>query len=121
MPFDPAVLPLHDIRENIRLAREFVGSATFETFATDRRTVYAVSRCLEIVPEAARRLPTDLRERHRHLPWRAIMDLGNVYRHEYRSVVEERIWRTVHGSLAPLADAVDAEIARANSAPPTAD
>jgi len=113
MPSEPERASLYDIRDNIRLAYEFVGLETFERFAKDRRAVYAVSRCLEIISEATRRLPADLRERHPQLPWRAIMDLGNAYRHEYHNIVEERTWRTVKDNLPPLAYVIDDEIARA--------
>ncbi len=69
---DKARLALHDIRDNGRLAQEFVKGMAQETFEADRRTLYAVIRCLEIVSEAARRRPEALRERHPELPWRAI-------------------------------------------------
>ncbi len=73
-----------------------------ETFEADRRTLYAVIRCLEIVSEAARRRPEALRERHPELPWRAIMGMGNVYRHDYDNVAAEFVWRTVQNSLQSL-------------------
>ncbi|MEF3366401.1 HepT-like ribonuclease domain-containing protein [Methylocystis sp. 9N] len=63
--------------------------AGFRAFATDRRAFYAVTRALEIISEAARRLPQDLRDRHPHLPWRAIMGAGNVYRRDYDNIAEE--------------------------------
>ena len=106
------MLALHDIRDNIGLARDFLGASTLEALKTDRRTFYAVSRCLEIVSEAARRLPPEIRDRHPGLPWRAIMGLGNVYRHDYDNIVEALVWRTVRESLPPLAAAIEAEIRR---------
>ena len=82
-----------------------------EAFEADRRTLYAVIRCLEIVSEAARRLPETLRERHPELPWRAIMGMGNVYRHDYDNVAAEFVWRTVQNSLQSLLDVVERELA----------
>jgi uncharacterized protein with HEPN domain len=52
-----------------------------------------------------------MRERHPDLPWRAIMGVGNVYRHNYDNLAEEFVWRTVQHSLQPLLDAVEQEIA----------
>ncbi len=46
------------------------------------------------------------------LPWRAIMGVGNVYRHNYDNVAEEFVWRTVHESLPALLAAIDEEIAK---------
>lgn len=102
---------LFDIRDNLLLAREFTAGFSLEAFKADRRTFYAVTRCLEIVSEAARHLPQGLRDRHPGLPWRAIMGVGNVYRHEYDNVVEEIVWRTVQQSLTPLLVAVERELA----------
>jgi uncharacterized protein with HEPN domain len=115
---DSAFGRLKDIRENVRLAREFVGDFSLVDFEADRRTVYAVSRCLEIVSEAARRVPREVRDRHPRLPWRAIFDPGNVYRHEYHNVVEERIWQTVHESLPSILEFADLEIAGAEADDP---
>lgn len=108
-----ARLALTDIRDNIRLAEQFAAGLSVEALKTDRRTFYAVTRCLEIISEAARRLPQSLRNRHPELPWRAIMGAGNVYRHDYDNVAEEIVWRTVQNNLAPLLAAVERELARA--------
>jgi uncharacterized protein with HEPN domain len=105
-------LALADIRDNIRLAEQFAAGLSVEALKADRRTFYAVTRCLEIVSEAARRLPQNLRNRHPELPWRAIMGAGNVCRHDYDNVAEEIVWRTVHQNLTPLLAAVESELAR---------
>ncbi len=69
------------------------------------------SRALEIISEASRRLPQTLRDRHSHLPWRAIMGAGNVYRHDYDNVAEEFVWRTLHEDVPALIAVVTKEIA----------
>jgi uncharacterized protein with HEPN domain len=109
---DRARLALFDMRDNIRLCRQFVEGRTLEAFKENRMIFYAVTRALEIVSEASRRLPTSLRERHPQLPWRAIMDVGNVYRHAYDNVAEEYVWRTVTQSFDPLLAVVIEEIER---------
>lgn len=68
MPFKAPTGVLEDIRRQIELARSFVEGFTFESFQADRRTVYAVIRCLEIISEASRRLPDDLKARHPEIP-----------------------------------------------------
>jgi uncharacterized protein with HEPN domain len=106
---------LCDIRDNALLAREFVAGLSPNAFAADCRAFYAVTRCLEIISEAARRLSPALRERHPHLPWRAIMDSGNVYRHDYGNVVKEFVWKAVDQDLAPLLEMVEIELAALNA------
>ncbi|MDR3511888.1 MAG: DUF86 domain-containing protein [Caulobacteraceae bacterium] len=112
MPSDRTALALVDIRDNIRLAHAFIEGLSEDRFKADRRTFYAVTRCLEIISEACRRLSPAVRERHPDLPWRAIMGVGNVYRHDYDNVAEVLVWRTVNASLTPLLSAVGVEIER---------
>jgi uncharacterized protein with HEPN domain len=107
---DKAVQALCDIRDNIRLAQDFAGALSLDDLKADRLRFYAVTRALEIISEAVRRLPAEVQERHPHLPWRAIMGAGNVYRHDYDNVASDYVWRTVNKSLAPLLAAVLAEI-----------
>jgi uncharacterized protein with HEPN domain len=95
MRSDQSRQALRDILENARLARAFVAGLDAASFAADRRTVYAVTRCLEIISEATRRLGPSIRERHPTLPWRAIMGAGNVYRHNYDNIAEDQLWHTV--------------------------
>lgn len=84
---------------------------SLDTFEFNLRTLYALTRCLEIVSEASRSLTRELRDKYPDLPWRAIMESGNIYRHNYDNVVEEFVWRTVHKSLAPLLAMAETELA----------
>lgn len=112
MPSERASLALFDIRDHIRRAENFISGLSEAEFVADEKTVYAVVRCLEIISEAARRLPSDVRDRHPQLPWRAIMGAGNIYRHDYDNVSETFVWRTVRHDLASLFEAVEREIAQ---------
>ncbi len=98
--------------ENIMLARSFVASATFGEFQSDRRTSYAVLRCLEIISEASRRLPTDLKARHPHIAWIDMAGAGSIYRHQYNDVQDDLIWKTVQEDLEPLRIVVEQELER---------
>ena len=112
MRSNKTALALFDIRDNGNYALDFVAGLSLDDFKNDRMRFYAVTRALEIISEAARRLPPDLHARHPELPWRAIMGVGNVYRHNYDNVAEEFVWRTLHESLPALLAAVDEEIAK---------
>lgn len=103
---------LLDIIQNIDLACRFIEGMTYEDFKADTRTVYAVTRCLEIISEASRRLPTDLKLRHPYLPWTDIAGAGNVYRHDYEDVLEQQLWETVRRGLNALRAAADEELRR---------
>jgi uncharacterized protein with HEPN domain len=94
-----AHLALLDIRDCILLVRDFTAGLSYEAFKQSRLHFFAATRALEIVSEA-----------HPALPWRAIRDAGNMYRHSYDNVVETIVWKTVQEDLAPLLAAVMAEI-----------
>ena len=73
-------------------------------------------RALEIVSEASRRLPGEMRDRHAEIDWAAIAAAGNVYRHEYESVDEALVWHTVRQSLLALRGVAMAELDQLRSA-----
>lgn len=74
---------LDDILENAFAACEFVGGLTADAFAADRKTLYAVMRALEIIGEAAKRIPEDVRVRHADIDWRGMAGLRDVIIHQY--------------------------------------
>jgi uncharacterized protein with HEPN domain len=69
-----------------------------------------VTRCLEIISEASRRLPRAFKERFPEIPWKQVAGSGNIYRHAYEDVQERRVWATIHEALPPLRAVVDAEL-----------
>jgi len=103
---------LADIERHIDLALAFATGIDDEAFVEDIRTVYAVTRCLEIISEASRRLPDDLKARHPSIPWKNIAGAGNVYRHDYEDVAARVVLDTVKLALPPLKSVVAKEIER---------
>jgi uncharacterized protein with HEPN domain len=106
-----AASALRDIAAHIDLAVQFTAELDPERFTTDLRTVLAVTRCLEIISEASRRLPDALKSRYPEIPWPDIAGAGNVYRHDYEAIDPLQIWDTVHSALPPLRAVVAQELA----------
>jgi uncharacterized protein with HEPN domain len=102
MPSKSVATRLRDILHHIDLATEFVAGIDYAAFCDDVRTVYAVTRCLEIISEASRRLPDDVKSRHPAIAWKQMAGAGNVYPHDYEDVVTQDIWDTVRRDLPPL-------------------
>ena len=102
---------LHDIFENIDAASEFVDGMTFDAFKTDRLRIYAVTRCLEIISEASRRLSDDIKSRNPNIPWPQVASAGNLYRHEYRVVAPAVVWTPLTEDLPALRAVVLQELA----------
>jgi uncharacterized protein with HEPN domain len=112
MPSSAVVTALHDILRHIDLAMHFVAGFEREAFVGDARTVYAVTRCLEIISEASRRLPDELKARHPSIAWRKMAGAGNVYRHDYEDVAAQYVWDAVQDALPPLRAVIQQELAR---------
>lgn len=111
MHSEAATAVLRDMQHHIQLASQFVEGLGFEAFRDDMRTLYAVTRCLEIISEASRRLPTEMKDRYPSIAWKDMAGAGNVYRHEYEDVAAKLVWDTVQFALPPLRDVVEREIA----------
>ena len=101
---------LRDIIHHIALAERFAAGLDHAAFVDDLRTVYAVTRCLEIISEASRRLPEPLKARHPEIPWKQIAGAGNVYRHDYEDVAARYVWNTLQYDLPPLRDVIHREM-----------
>jgi uncharacterized protein with HEPN domain len=76
---------------------------------------YAVTRRLEIISEASRRLPEDLKARHSSILWKEMAGAGNVYRHGYENVEAYDVWITIQDHMPALRTVVNAELAALGS------
>jgi uncharacterized protein with HEPN domain len=111
MRSDSTIAVLRDIAHHVDLANAFVSGFELASFCADPRTVYAVTRCLEIISEASRRLPDELKARHPTIAWKEMAGAGNVYRHDYEDVAASYVWVTVQNDLQPLRTVVEQELA----------
>ena len=102
MPSKSPAQRLTDIVENIDAIRAFTAGMDAGAFTRDRKTVYAVTRALEIISEASRRLPDGFKANNPSIDWPAVAAAGNVYRHEYELVDDALIWHTVQHGLEAL-------------------
>jgi uncharacterized protein with HEPN domain len=73
-----------------------------DEFVADRILRAATERLLEIISEASRRIPEDIKVREASIPWQRVADLGNLLRHAYHDTNPDIIWRIAKNDLAPL-------------------
>jgi uncharacterized protein with HEPN domain len=95
-------LYLDDILEAIDNIRDYTANMGYEAFMLDKKTRDAVVRNLEIIGEAAGRLPEEIRSSAQGIEWRKIVGLRNILAHEYFSVSIPVVWDVVQNKLDPL-------------------
>ena len=74
----------------------------FESFARDKKTVNAVIRSLEVMGEAVKKIPNEVRDRYPEIPWKYIAGMRNKLIHEYHGIDLEIIWEVVKKEAPPL-------------------
>ena len=106
MPERDIQLYLEDILDSCTAVTEYVAGKTFEEFCNERKTYSAVIREFEIIGEAVRKLPDDLKQRRSDVEWQDIKDFRNLLIHEYFGVDLEIVWKVILEDLPGLIDAV---------------
>ncbi len=96
---------LRDMLTYAETAERFVGDLDRETFSRDTEKTFAVVRALEVVGEAARHIPVDVRNAYPDVPWSKVVGMRDIVIHGYFGVDLEVIWKTVREDLPPLREA----------------
>jgi len=87
---------LEDIVTQFMKIEGFISNIpTFEDFQKNDMVMYACVRALEIVGEAAKHIPDEVRQRYSEIPWRQITGLRDVLIHGYFGVDEQVVWKTI--------------------------
>src|SRR5258707_1250650 len=83
---------LRDMLESIDAVAEMTTAVDFAGYGRDLKLRRAIERCIEIVSEASRHIPPDLKDRFPEQPWPEIAAIGNLLRHDYQRVDDLIIW-----------------------------
>jgi|ERR1700680_4601471 uncharacterized protein with HEPN domain len=93
---------IHDILETIGRVQSKIAGMTFAEFEADWEFRFVIQRAIEIISEATRRIPDELKAMRPEIRWSSIAGIGNVLRHEYHTVSNKVVWDVVQAELAPL-------------------
>ncbi|MFQ5849645.1 MAG: DUF86 domain-containing protein [Candidatus Binatia bacterium] len=96
---------LRDIVVAIEKAESFTEGMDYERFVKDEKTVFAVIRALEIIGEAIKNLPEQVRKERPDVNWRGFAGIRDRLIHGYFTVDLSRIWETVRKDLPGLLEA----------------
>lgn len=101
---------LRDILEAIIEIEDIVHGMDFDRFTSDRRTRLLAERLLEIVCEASRSIPNDVKQAAPNIGWQTMVDFGNLLRHAYHTTKAEIVWDVIQADLPPLKTFVERRI-----------
>lgn len=90
-----AKLYLTDILEAMSAIEEFVEGIDFETFVNDDMRSSAIIRKFEIIGEAAKSIPDDVKQRYPEIPWREMAGFRDKLIHLYFGIKYELVWETI--------------------------
>ena len=99
------------LRQIVEFADEvaaLVAPRAREDLETNREFRRALERCIELIGEAATRLPEEWRASHPEIPWRQIIAMRNVMIHGYDVVLNDVLWDVATDDVPELRSAISA-------------
>ena len=93
---------LQDILTTIEMTEKFVAGLSFDDFQNDDKTVFAVTRAIEVIGEAAKNIPLAIREQYPEIPWKGVTGMRDKLIHAYFGVNLKVLWDTTQQDLPVL-------------------
>lgn len=106
---------LTDILEATNRITSYTQNMTYAAFLADIKTQDAVVRNLEIIGEATKQLPNEIRQRAPQIPWKSIAGMRDKLIHDYFGVNLDIVWNVVRNDFSELVDAVESLLASMNT------
>lgn len=93
---------VQDILDAINDAKDFTKGMKLQDFIGDKKTIYAVVRSLEVIGEATKKIPNDMRAEYPDIPWKRMAGMRDKLIHDYFGVDLEIVWEAVKNELPPI-------------------
>jgi len=93
---------IEDIVDAMDKALKFTEGMSYEEFAHDEKTLFAVVRAIEIIGEAVKNIPEDVRKKYPEIPWKGMAGMRDKVIHGYFGVDAKVVWDTVKRRIPEL-------------------
>jgi uncharacterized protein with HEPN domain len=92
-------LYLEDILESITKIDDYIGNMNFDDLKADTRTIDAIVRNLEVIGEATKNIPSEIKDKYPNIEWKKIAGIRDILIHAYFTVDLEILWDIVKNKL----------------------
>ena len=93
---------VEDILESIGLIENYVAGMDADDFRNDKKTIDAVVRNLEIIGEASRNIPENIKNTYQDIDWKGVVGLRNRIAHEYFGISLTIVWNIIEQEFPKL-------------------
>ena len=93
------LISLQDILESLNRIDTYTEGVEYDSFSNNQMLIDAVIRNLEIIGEAARNVPKEIKDKYSEIPWKKMIALRNILIHEYFGVDESIVWEIIKTNL----------------------
>ncbi len=93
---------LNDIKIYCEKILEFTGNITDEQFFIDEMRMLSVIRCLEMIGEASKHIPADLKKEYPEVSWKIIAGMRDYLIRDYMGVNSTMVWNTAKNDIPEL-------------------
>lgn len=97
---------LNDIYDSIKKGISFITAMTYEEFEEDEKTQYALIRVIEIIGEASKKIPVEIKAQSEKIPWREISGMRDLLIHDYFGVNIKVVWETAKNDFPELKEKI---------------
>ena len=99
---------LEDILQAIRDIEQYTANAKdFDEFSSSAMRVHAILYNLEIIGEAAKKIPAAMKKKYSYVEWRKMAGLRDIVAHEYFGVSLEIIWGVIQNNLPAMKEQIE--------------